>query len=319
MVTLPFNVLITPEDPKYHEKFYKSAFNVSGWSKPPTDYNVWRTAFGEDYVYLVAVDKETEVHIGSVGGCFYRNNAGKKVIFCIGGYYIFPEYRGQGKGKLLFDVILDIAKKEDVNIYLNCNENMKNIYCSIGIDIVRKNSIIVYRPKFNHFNFDGAVVNENSTLKDAKECLDWDQVKQFDQKIVGDINRLNYIKTRLIQPSSHSIISYNKETNKVNGFINAHEAVGGPLILGPLYADSDQIAEQLFISLFKKMSDLKVDKEDILIFTFQYNEFMSSMLKKYTNGREEKISEQTSHFSKLDIQVKTEFVYCFFETALSFV
>uniref|UniRef100_A0AC35TKW4 Acetyltransf_18 domain-containing protein n=1 Tax=Rhabditophanes sp. KR3021 TaxID=114890 RepID=A0AC35TKW4_9BILA len=318
MTTLPFDVLISPEDPKYYEKFYKSAFKNSGWMKSANDYDVWRTSFGEDYFFLAAIDRETKEHFGSVGGTFYRNNAGKRVIFCIGGFFLFPEFRGKGQGKPLFGVLLDIAKKEDVNIYLNCGDHMKDIYCSIGIDIIRKNYLIGYTPNYIHFNFEAAVFDDKSTLLDAKECPDWEKVKEFDQKIVGDINRINYLKTRAIQPTSHALISYDKVTNKVNGFANAYQATGGNLIFGPFNADSDEIAEQLFICLFKKLAASKVQIGKVLFVTFQANEFIVSLLKKYTNGRENRVFKKTSHFSKFDINVKTEFVYCLFETGLSF-
>uniref|UniRef100_A0AC35TZ34 N-acetyltransferase domain-containing protein n=1 Tax=Rhabditophanes sp. KR3021 TaxID=114890 RepID=A0AC35TZ34_9BILA len=318
MAAPDFDILVNPKDPKYYEKFYTRAYYEMHGFRSTNDYSVWTTSFGNDYFYLAAIDKETGEHLGNVAGVFYRNNEGKRVLFAIGSFFLFSEFRGKGQGKQLFETLLEIGKKEGVNMYLNCGPHISDKYISIGFDKVREDRIICYRPLYSLFNFDNAVINEEINLIDIKDFTDWEKLKEYDQKIIGDIDRLSYFKTRFLEPQSHGLIAFDTATNKIIGLANAYEIFGDNLVFGPFYADDDSIAEQLLISIFKKCADSKIKINQIQFATFESNKGILNLLKKYTDGKVEQYFYRTSHFTKFDIGVKNEFIYSVFEISISF-
>uniref|UniRef100_A0AC35UCI0 N-acetyltransferase domain-containing protein n=1 Tax=Rhabditophanes sp. KR3021 TaxID=114890 RepID=A0AC35UCI0_9BILA len=306
-----FDIILNPEDTEYYNKFYISAYNEKGWLKSFNDYSVWKTAFGEDYFFLLALDKKTKAHVGNIVGVFYRNNEGKRIMLGVGGFYLFPEFRGGGQGWRLFEALMDIAKKENVNVFLNCREEMKAKYIANGLNKLRDNHMICYKINYNHVNIDHVIIDHTFTIIDTKDFDDWEKVKQFDQTIIGNIDRSKYLKERFLEPTSHGSICLDNQTKQVTGFVNLIEVAGNNIFFGPMYADSDEIAELLFVNIFDKLLSSTIKINEIHFTIYKSNKCVVSLLNKYTNGQQIKGCEKTSHFSKFDIGVKTEFVYCF--------
>uniref|UniRef100_A0AC35UFR1 N-acetyltransferase domain-containing protein n=1 Tax=Rhabditophanes sp. KR3021 TaxID=114890 RepID=A0AC35UFR1_9BILA len=316
-MTPELEFIINPENPKYYDKFYVEAYKENGWIKGSNDFAVQQKSFGKDCFFVIAIDKKTKSHLGNVTGTFYRDNSGKRILFTIGSYFVFSEYRNKGIGLHLFNRLLEIPKQEGVNVYLNCQPHMKQKYCDIGLSIIRKDCLCTFEPTFKDFEVDQVFENKEITLIDAKEFKKWEKVKEFDQTIIGDINRLPYLQTRMTEPTSRGLIAIDKN-DKVVGLINCYEAIECNLCFGPLYALSDKIAESLFTTLIKKLKNTDLEIENIEFATFKSNEFMTNLILKYTNNKVRYDYEMTSHFSRVEHEVKREYVYCFPDVGQSF-
>jgi len=92
--------------------------------------------------------------------------------------------------------------------------------------------------------------NENSFVTDLcytnpKEELfrgGWETLYAYDRRFTGGVSRDGFVREFLTYPTAHSLVARNRSTGKIVGIGALREACSGNLTVGPLYAESKEVA-----------------------------------------------------------------------------
>jgi GNAT superfamily N-acetyltransferase len=167
----------------------------------------------------------------------------------IAAYQVLREYRGKGYGKTLWDFGMDYAKNDGSTIGLDGAVAQQNNYKKIGF----VEAFYTYR-----YVTDSRVIreiaqkNQSTTSLELKDANDvpFDQVLQYDTKYVG-APRSGFLKNLIKREDAHALVALDKN-NQIMGLAVLRASMEGHRF-GPLYAETHQIARELFITLSNKV------------------------------------------------------------------
>lgn len=152
----------------------------------------------------------------------------------MGFYIVSPEYRNKGYGLRLWNEALKHLPSQ--NIGLDGVVSQQHNYQKSGFKLAYKN-----------FRFQGSSRKHrvsNSQIVELKD-IDFKKLLQFDTQLFP-ANREIFLQSWIKQPESYAVGSLMK--GKLNGYGTIRRCVTGYKI-GPLFAGSPEVAEQIFISL----------------------------------------------------------------------
>uniref|UniRef100_A0AC35U9D5 N-acetyltransferase domain-containing protein n=1 Tax=Rhabditophanes sp. KR3021 TaxID=114890 RepID=A0AC35U9D5_9BILA len=314
-----WEILVNPGKDYYNE-YVKQAWEEVHWMFSLEDWETWAEALGEDLIHLVAVDKVTKEQLGCVTGTYFRNKEGKRVIFSIGSYYMFPKHRGKKIGSPLFKELVREAKSQGITCALNGVINMSEKYASAeGFSFWRSGcQLEVYTPEWK----DVKVVEKNVDgvrVVSTKDFKDFESLAAFDDELgSGYVDRMKFLKIWLGRKSAYGRVALD-EHNKVLGVINIRECYDDNLNIGPFYATTYETAELLLSSV---LSEIKGNGKHYNILNF--NCFTSNpegrkLVNEVTEGKSAYGSNMILQFTNEVFPVKDEFVYSMTEYAQSYV
>jgi GNAT superfamily N-acetyltransferase len=169
--------------------------------------------------------------IGCVSAVSYNEHFG-----FIGFYIVKPEYRGQGIGLKLWQKAIEKLKGRIIG--LDSVVEIHNIYKKLGFDIHHKN-----------IRFEGCPTKDcPSSVINLKE-ISPETIFEYDRAIFG-FDRNTFLTKWLQMTNCHSLGVVDK--GKLVGYGVIRSCVTGYKI-GPLFADSDEIAEKIFLGLCSKV------------------------------------------------------------------
>jgi len=152
----------------------------------------------------------------------------------IGFYIVKPEYRGQGYGIQIWNAALE--RLSGRNIGLDGVVAQQSNYKKAGFELAYRN--------IRYEGLSGGTQPENPEVIDLSR-LPFDAVDAYDRPFFPG-NRTQFLKSWLNQPESIALGIMQK--GKLAGYGMVRACRSGYKI-GPLFADSPELAESLFISL----------------------------------------------------------------------
>jgi GNAT superfamily N-acetyltransferase len=185
------------------------------------------------------------VPIACISAVAYDNNFG-----FLGFYIVKPEYRGQGYGLKIWNTAIDYLKNHNVGLD-GVIEQQPN-YKKSGFSLAYKN--IRYEGKSFRTNDSFPEIVKHSDVSNS-ELLRYDAA-------LFPAQRNEFHKSWLEMPDSHSFASVSD--GKISGYTVIRKCLNGYKI-GPLFADSKELAEKLFLtvnSLITEGSSIYLDTPD---------------------------------------------------------
>jgi ribosomal protein S18 acetylase RimI-like enzyme len=166
----------------------------------------------------------------------------------IAAYQVLRDYRGKGYGKQLWDYAMEYAYADGRTLGLDGAVAQQNNYKKIGF----VEAFYSYRYRTDASNIRKIAENNKYTsgfeLKSAMN-VSFDDVLAYDTKYVG-APRSKFIKSLLTRNDAKSLVALNGK--KIIGLAVIRKSMEG-WRFGPLYAESSQIARELFVSLSDKV------------------------------------------------------------------
>jgi len=153
--------------------------------------------------------------------------------FC-GLYIVHPDYRGQGYGLALTHHRLNYCGERNVGID-GVLENVE-IYKRVG-----------YVPYYQNRRYQGNAKADQTMFREITDLsnIGFEQIKRYDSQCFP-APRDAFLKAWISQPQSRALAYI--EDAQLKGYAVRRQCIEGHKI-GPLYADSEQIAQKLFASL----------------------------------------------------------------------
>ncbi len=152
----------------------------------------------------------------------------------IGFYIVKPEYRGQGYGIQIWNA--GLKRLSGRNIGLDGVVVQQDNYKKSGFELAYRN--------IRYEGMSGGIQAENPEVIDLSQ-LPFEVVEAYDQPFFPD-SRTRFLKSWLNQPESIALGIMQK--GKLSGYGMVRACRSGYKI-GPLFADSPELAESLFISM----------------------------------------------------------------------
>jgi len=152
----------------------------------------------------------------------------------VGFYIVKPEYRGQGYGIQIWNA--GLKRLSARNIGLDGVVAQQNNYKKSGFELAYRN--------IRYEGLSGGIQSENPEVIDLSR-LPFDAVEAYDRSFFPG-NRTQFLKSWLNQPESIALGIMQK--GKLAGYGMVRACRSGYKV-GPLFADSPELAEALFMSL----------------------------------------------------------------------
>lgn len=170
-----------------------------------------------------------EKPIGCISAVSYNNKFG-----FIGFYIIIPEYRGKGYGIKLWKAAMDKLKNHNIGLdgVIEQQENYKKSGFKLAYSNIRYEWTNFAEPIF-----DERIINISQ--------VPFNTIKDFDRKFFPE-ERSDFLKSWLDMPESFSYAYITN--NQINGYGVIRKCRSGYKI-GPLFSESIDIAEKLFLKL----------------------------------------------------------------------
>uniref|UniRef100_A0A914PJQ3 YitH acetyltransferase (GNAT) domain-containing protein n=1 Tax=Panagrolaimus davidi TaxID=227884 RepID=A0A914PJQ3_9BILA len=238
---------------------WKDAVQITGtcenWIFSAEDYNLWNEGLGpENFNFLCAIDKTTGKTVGHIASAYYPSIDGSEPLATAGAYFVCKDYRGTGVG---MELSIKIGQEER---FAYCNQgtisvaSMTKKYALFGLSIYPEWQYEDMEAKVSDCNPD--LLESNPNIKTvALNEVDSGKFIEYDTKICGGIRRDKFIQKVLESKTAFSRIAIDKNENIV-GFGNIRIGFNNQLAIGPLYADSDSIAETLLKDCLKLIPNL---------------------------------------------------------------
>ncbi|XP_054165612.1 uncharacterized protein LOC128963149 [Oppia nitens] len=187
---------------------------------------------------FVAQDLSTGKLIGSCSGIKVSPNLG-----FIGGYAVSPEYQGQGIGPVMWKKVMDYLG--DINIALfPRDQEMGEKYGKKWNFQIAKHKRLVHMTGKVVLNDDICVKNiDGITVCPITTDL-LSGVIDYDSDVCNGIDRRLFIEGVINFPETWNLVAIN-ERREVCGYCIIYSANCDVTIVGPLYADNEQLAELL--------------------------------------------------------------------------
>ncbi|KAI1711315.1 acetyltransferase (GNAT) family domain-containing protein [Ditylenchus destructor] len=250
-----FEILINPsatENGNAWMKICQDAFTHNEWRSPSkTDYECWLKGIPVFEHYFL-YEKEN----GNLVGCISAALVESGNLAHIGWFFFQPQYRGNGLGTEFFELTIAkekfreaknwalISDTERIDYYVNRHGFKNAAWTYSQVQIPTKE---IQRDTLKKLAETYAFTGTN--LVSPKLLENWQHVFDYDRKFFGGMKRDKYVKTFLEHPESHSKIAFDKAKGHVIGIGCIRETSTGNLVIGPLYADSPDIAERILVDL----------------------------------------------------------------------
>lgn len=173
--------------------------------------------------------------IGCISAVAYNPSFG-----FIGLYIIKPEFRHQGYGIQLWQTAMDYLSQR--NIGLDGVIEQQSNYKKSGFKLYYRNI---------RFALNQSLAATAEDILDLKH-IPISQLLKYDSTIFG-MERFNFIHKWIQMNNANSIVKINKNTQEVIGYGVMRECIKGYKI-GPLFADTYEIANEIFCSLCSKIN-----------------------------------------------------------------
>lgn len=185
------------------------------------------------------------VPIACISAVAYDNNFG-----FLGFYIVKPEYRGQGYGLKIWNTATDFLRNH--NAGLDGVVEQQHNYQKAG-----------FRLAYNNIRYEGKSFRTKDSFPGIVKLSDvsFTELHDYDSHLFP-VPRSAFLKCWLKMPESHSLAAVSE--GKISGFTIIRKCLNGYKI-GPLFADSRELAEKLFLtvnSLITEGSSIYLDTPD---------------------------------------------------------
>ncbi len=180
----------------------------------------------------------------------------------IGFYIVKPEYRGKGFGIQIWNAALEYLK--GANVALDGVVAQQENYKKSG-----------FKFAYSNIRYEGLGGGNTPEVANIVELasLTFDTIEAYDQPFFP-ASRPNFLKAWITQPDSHSLgIMSNGE---LSGYGVIRKCLQGYKI-GPLLADSPELAESLFLALKSKLNT----KDTVYLDTPEVNQAAVNLAKRH--------------------------------------
>ncbi|KAI1706636.1 acetyltransferase (GNAT) family domain-containing protein [Ditylenchus destructor] len=250
-----FEVRINPPNTKTESTWMEicqDAYKHNAWrSQGKIDYDCWVNGI-PTFEFAFLYDKEN----GRRAGCISAALDESEELAHIGFFFFLPEYRGKGVGTELFEwtVAKEKFRKAKNWTLLAAHERVEYYKTRHGFDKLgwTFSPVIIPTKELRPDAIKNLTENQDFTKIEfvlPKSLENWQNVFEYNRKFFGGFRRDKFVKTFLSHPEAHAKIALDKESGNVTGIGCIRETATGNLILGPLYADSPEIAETIFFNL----------------------------------------------------------------------
>jgi GNAT superfamily N-acetyltransferase len=311
-----YTIVSNPTKEKYWKRIYELVISKENWFNTPSDYQIWREGFGEDFTLFVAIDNETDEAIGASCITNYCRNDGNEFLTASGMLFVDPAYRGKQIGMALAD---KFAVKEPKNGSLIAVPSMSEKYAkTYGYKLIPEDNMRDIEIKVDKINLSPMLSPpEGVTVRSAEES-DWPKIFAYDRKMLKFIQRDKFIKLYCTQPNSYYKIAIDSNDNIVGVCLVRCNHEMKAMYTGPFYAETPAIAEHLFLSAIKAVPDLSHFNEIRL--AFYKSSPTLDMLKKFV--KKEDLTNTHFHyiqFTKEIIPIPTSVLYSVSENDCSYI
>ncbi|KAI1288096.1 hypothetical protein HDE_09612 [Halotydeus destructor] len=201
--------------------------------------------------YWVARDISTGQILAMCGGTNFDPSLGY-----IGFYATCPDHQGKGLGTSVWSRVMQHLG-QDCNIGLCATPSQAPMYRDkAGFRFQSEHSMIYY---YAPGNIEPAKLSAKPVNRVTIKSLDdsmMDKVIDYDQQLIG-LNRSQLIRLSVKEESAHTLVALDDSSAQVVGFGTIKWSNMDNAILGPVYADSDSIAELLVVELCSKYPEIK--------------------------------------------------------------
>ncbi|CAD5217943.1 unnamed protein product [Bursaphelenchus xylophilus] len=291
---------------------------TEGWAVSDNDYNCWRSAFGDDFILRVFLTKDDKFICSLAIATYPSADPEGSPLTTVGMFYTAPEFRGNDFGTQMF---FDLVEREEHNGHnkgLIGVEAMASKYAARhGFD---KESGFVWDCYINDgtdFKPENLERHPDIVIKRALDT-DFEKLVAYDQTIAGKIDRRKYLNSGIRVLQSYSLAALNP-AGEVIGLLRGRICAQYQLYIGPLYADSPEIAESLLHEIFVNTPRKPNLFTKIVIAAPSTNLEFVKLWSKFCGREAKKAGSMHSQFTKEVLQVPTERVFGIFDYCMSYV
>uniref|UniRef100_A0A914Z831 N-acetyltransferase domain-containing protein n=1 Tax=Panagrolaimus superbus TaxID=310955 RepID=A0A914Z831_9BILA len=289
-----------------------------GWILADEDLDRWREGFGEgNYNLLVAIEKKTNKTVGHVATAFYESIEGSDPLLTIGMFFVLPEFRGIGLGWKLFEKVVQNPKFHGINWGLNAIPKMTKKYATkFGFDKYPKWQISTFEAAIKDINPERLQSNHLIKNVSFKE-VNFESFIKYDTVMTGGIRRDKFMEKWLDSKNAFSKIALNLENKKIVGVCNIRIAFQKQLAIGPFYAETKSIAENLLKDVLKIIPDIN-QYSKLWLYPATTNQEAKEIFYNLADGKIQEYNVSFGQFTKHVIEVNTSKIYSVTEHAMSY-
>ncbi|CAB3405593.1 unnamed protein product [Caenorhabditis bovis] len=236
---------------EYVDKFIE----LHGANRPDfksEDIEMWKTAFGKDYMLNFLCPKDSIDVIFSSHLIRYRSvKPDNPDIFMWGLAWANEKYRGRKIMQIMHNCVIKTWIREGRLNTVGCSmKTLKRFVTNIlgGVFNTQHTYFISFYDAKNFKPIDGPF--DGITVKNFRDVPPND-LHQYDE-LVFPYDRKNYMSRHFLDKNGWGKVAYDENGNVV-GIAAVIAYPSGECVIQPLYADSTQIAQALFNSILKEM------------------------------------------------------------------
>ncbi|KAK6757034.1 hypothetical protein RB195_015082 [Necator americanus] len=248
------DIVLNP-DIKHWEHLIGWITKTEGWMFHVEDYTTWLTTF-EKFWYFFAIDKETQEAVAGLSMSYERSASGEEDedVYCLGMYYVKPDWRNSGIGCMLFDKLMAIAG--DANIALHGVLKMSPKYAAkYGF-----NKMPNYKHDFASITTEHLVLpkqDNEHTIKDL-EKIEEAKIIAYDVGI-SHRSRAKYLLKFLTTGQCYVKVALNS-AEEIVGICCIRVVITNDLSIGPFYANNAAAARSVLAATLASIPDIKKHK-----------------------------------------------------------
>jgi hypothetical protein len=280
-------------------------------------FNQWKNGFGnENFRLIIAVDKETKETIGSVSTAYYKSIENSEPLMTLGMFFVRPDKQKLGLGTELFKLALNDSKFKDINWGLNGVEKMTKGYATrYGYDKYLPWHVCNYDILGEKLNPSNLESDSSVSTVSMNNINSMDLIK-YDASILNSVRRDGYILNLLNEKNSFSKIAVDY-SGKVVGFGNICFNEENKLYIGPLYSNTNSIAETVLKSILETIPNLNSYK-NLIISPPNLNEEAKKIFDKLSDGNVKSNAIIYGQFTKHAIKADPTKIFSITDNAMSF-
>lgn len=196
---------------------------------PVGDFDAYQKACGDGHRFLVARNDEGEF-VGCITLVVSPGNYA--VLDC---FFVMPQFRGSGRGKALFQAIVNDTVQKKYNLALHSELAVSSFYLKQGFTIKLDYKILA----FNLANFKKiAQDNQHLSILEKPTEVERDDLYDYDKKIWRH-SRKHFLSVWL-QREDVRVLAVRTSNGVIVGYGVLRKAYpSNSYVLGPLYADNE--------------------------------------------------------------------------------